>query len=286
MALSDKDIVITPNKGQASDPQVVFSGASASLGPQNITLRVYPNDSGSLSFEGSSGQLFSITNSLTGTIFSVNDVSGIPSIEVLDSGLVKIGQYTGNVLIGTGTDNAVDKLQVTGSIAIDNLRLDGNTISSIDTNGNIVLAPNGTGRTNVTNLTTTSPRIVTGINDTNGNELFLLTATASAVNELTIANAATGNAPVISATGGDTNVGITLTPKGTGVVTVSSALTISGTTKAAGQFYAGTTAPDGTSRLNFDGYFYATRFYGDGSNLTGLNVSATGNAIAMALILS
>jgi hypothetical protein len=38
------------------------------------------------------------------------------------------------------------------------------------------------------------------------------------VNELTLANAATGGAPVLSATGGDTNIGIGLTPKGTGGV--------------------------------------------------------------------
>lgn len=65
----------------------------------------------------------------------------------------------------------------------------------------------------------TSPRVVTQINDTNGNELLKVTATASAVNELTLANAATGANPVLSATGGDTNIGITLTAKGTsGVV--------------------------------------------------------------------
>ena len=101
---------------------------------------------------------------------------------------------------------------------VDNLRLDGNTISSTNTNGNIELTPNGSGRTTVTNLTTTSPRIVTSINDTNGNEVFGITATGSAVNELTVANAATGNNPAISATGSDTNIGITLTPKGTGGV--------------------------------------------------------------------
>jgi hypothetical protein len=66
--------------------------------------------------------------------------------------------------------------------------------------------------------TLTSPRIGTQISDTNGNELLKLTATASAVNELTLANAATGGAPVLSATGGDTNIGIALTPKGTGGV--------------------------------------------------------------------
>lgn len=33
----------------------------------------------------------------------------------------------------------------TGSASVDNIKLDGNTISSTDTNGNIVLSPNGTG---------------------------------------------------------------------------------------------------------------------------------------------
>ena len=60
--------------------------------------------------------------------------------------------------------------------------------------------------------------LVGDVVDTNGNELLKLTATASAVNELTLANAATGGAPVLSATGGDTNINIALTPKGTGGV--------------------------------------------------------------------
>ena len=118
MSNSDKDLIITPNRGSSSaDPKIVFSGASSTLGPQNITLQVYPTNSGTLSFEGSAGQLFSITNSLSGTIFSVNDVSGIPSIEVIDTGLVKLAQYGGNVLIGTGTDEGA-KLVVNGGVAM------------------------------------------------------------------------------------------------------------------------------------------------------------------------
>jgi hypothetical protein len=38
-----------------------------------------------------------------------------------------------------------DVLSLTGQFNVDNLRLDGNTISSTDANGNIVLAPNGSG---------------------------------------------------------------------------------------------------------------------------------------------
>ena len=70
----------------------------------------------------------------------------------------------------------------------------------------------------LTNKTLTSPK-VKQINDTNGNEEIILTATASAVNELTIANAATGNNPNITASGDDTNIGVNFTPKGIGAVT-------------------------------------------------------------------
>lgn len=115
MALSDKNILITPNRSQTADPKIEFVGASSTLGPQTITLRVYPTSSGTISLEGSAGQLFSVTNTLTGTIYSVNDVSGIPSIEVLDTGLVKFAQYSGNVLVGTGIDDG-SKLQVRGNL--------------------------------------------------------------------------------------------------------------------------------------------------------------------------
>ena len=117
MANSAKNIVITPNIGSSTaDPKIVFSGADASTAAQNITLQIYPTANGTLSFEGSAGQLFSVTNTLTGSIFSVNDVSGIPSIEVIDTGVVKLAQYSGDVLLGSGTDDGVNKLQVNGSV--------------------------------------------------------------------------------------------------------------------------------------------------------------------------
>lgn len=117
MAHSDKNIVITPNIGSTTaNPQIVFSGADASLGPQNITLRTYATNNGTLSFEGSAGQLFSITNSMSGTIFSVNDVSGVPSIEVLDSGLVKLAEYSGFVAYGVSqTLTAAGSTQATAT---------------------------------------------------------------------------------------------------------------------------------------------------------------------------
>ena len=86
-----------------------------------------------------------------------------------------------------------------------------------------------TGTQTLTNKTLTAPKIGTSILDTNGNELLLLTATGSAVNELTLANASTGNGPILSATG-ETNVDINLNPKGTGVLkSATAAVKIAGT---------------------------------------------------------
>jgi hypothetical protein len=87
---------------------------------------------------------------------------------------------------------------------------------------NFTVARTDAGQTFTGVNTFTSPKIITDISDTNGNELIKVTATASAVNEITVANAATGNNPVLSATGSDTNIGITLTPKGTGNTVLTS----------------------------------------------------------------
>ena len=73
---------------------------------------------------------------------------------------------------------------------------------NLDANGNNILIDNGN-----------------FIGDENGLEQIKFATTASAVNELTATNAATGNAPNVSATGDDTNIDLNLTPKGIGRVT-------------------------------------------------------------------
>lgn len=67
------------------------------------------------------------------------------------------------------------------------------------------------------------------IGDSSNNELLSFSTTASAVNQINVANAATGTNPVISAVGNDTNIGITLTPKGTGRTNIGQ-LALDGTT--------------------------------------------------------
>ncbi len=58
------------------------------------------------------------------------------------------------------------------------------------------------------------------ITDSTDNEIAIFERTASAVNEFTITNNATGSNPSIAATGGDTNISVALTPKGNGLVVV------------------------------------------------------------------
>jgi hypothetical protein len=59
-----------------------------------------------------------------------------------------------------------------------------------------------------------------GITDENGNEQIVFQTTASAVNQIDITNAATGNAPSIQATGGDSNIDLKVGPKGTGNIEI------------------------------------------------------------------
>ncbi len=67
--------------------------------------------------------------------------------------------------------------------------------------------------------TITSAKVVTGLRDTNAkNMLDWNPAGASAVNELQVSNATTGNAPDLAAVGTDSNIDMTFTPKGTGQV--------------------------------------------------------------------
>ena len=103
--------------------------------------------------------------------------------------------------------------------------------SPITTSGTLAITYSGTalpvvnGGTGVTTSTGTtnvvlsgSPTIVTPviaqINDANGNAELKFSAIASAVNQVTIENAATGNPVHISATGTDASIGIHLAPKG------------------------------------------------------------------------
>jgi hypothetical protein len=151
MANSDKNIIITPNiSSTTADPTIVFSGANSTLTAQTITAYAYPQANGTVSFQGSAGQLFSITNTLSGTIFSVNDVSGIPSITVEDTGLVNIAQYGGFITYGvnaaltaTGTTQATALLLSRPINNVTTVAASTGVIFPIPTNGMRIIVRNG-----------------------------------------------------------------------------------------------------------------------------------------------
>lgn len=118
----------------------------------------------------------------------------------------------------------------------------------------------------------TSPRVITAINDTNNNELIRVTATASAVNDITVANAATAGSPSISATGDDAAVGLGVATKSTGNFTVTTnsipRITVAG---ADANLYLG----DGVTSASPDTYVINATG-GSGTDIAGANLDLAG----------
>jgi len=126
---------------------------------------------------------------------------------------------------GTGVATAL-KIS-TLSASVDNIRLDGNTISTLDTNGNLVLAPNGTGSVTASKVAITGGTI-TGITNlvATGGTISGVTFTGSftgltLIESTTLATSAAAagcnlSGSTLAADGTDTNININITPKGTG----------------------------------------------------------------------
>jgi hypothetical protein len=126
------------------------------------------------------------------------------------------------------------------------------------------------------NLDTNAKNIIIdstyGIIDENANEQIKFTTTASATNEITIANAAAGSSPVISATGGDTNVGLTLTPKGD-----LGRITLNGESKIFGVFENAFITTTFQTTLNYDVLSQAV-FYANVVDTSNFTVNLRGNS--------
>jgi len=163
---------------------------------------------------------------LTGTIPIVNGGTGQTTANLAFNALAP--SQTGNsgkylTTDGTDTSWSVNPLGTVTSITAGT----GLTGGTITTSGTIAIDSTVvtlTGTQTLTNKTLTTP-IIGQINDANGNAELKFSAIASAVNQVTIENSATGNPVHISATGTDTNIGIHLAPKGTsGYVNVQGGL--------------------------------------------------------------
>lgn len=120
--------------------------------------------------------------------------------------------------------NANESVEMTTHHAYDvnKVRIDENeTISGVKTfSGNAnVFSGNNNSFTGTGNSFSNAVKMP-GINDSNGNEVLETPATSSAVNQLRLANSATGNPVILSARGDDTNISVEIQGKGTGVLTI------------------------------------------------------------------
>lgn len=130
---------------------------------------------------------------------------------------------SGVIILTDGTDLTKQiKLDLSGATTLKIL-----TLISSHTDNRSITYPDATttliGKTEtatVSGKTYTAPKILDGdgIVDDNGNEILKIAKTTSAVNEITIKNAATLNDVQIQATGGDTDVSAILVPKGAGMI--------------------------------------------------------------------
>ena len=89
-----KDILIVPGSSN-----IHFSGSAVN------DIKLETLDSGSVAFTSNSGSLFTITNSFTGSLFSVGDVSGVPILDVNSDDTVTLGQFSSPIKVLTNASS-------------------------------------------------------------------------------------------------------------------------------------------------------------------------------------
>ena len=105
MANSDKDILITPNRGQSDDPKIEFTGATVGSS-STITMVALAKTSheGVLDISGADGDtIVSFSEDNTGSLLSISDDFGTKRFEVNDTGVVDTSANSGALGLPVGT---------------------------------------------------------------------------------------------------------------------------------------------------------------------------------------
>jgi len=210
---------------------------------------------------------------------------------------------TSPISVATGTTTPVISLSTvpvanggTGTITGSITGTDALTFTAGGTNQNITLTPSGTGYTllggnvGIGNATPAYKLDVTGDVNISGNFMVKGTPIGGTGSLTSVAagngmdfTTITGSGTVTMGTPGSLTSSTTNSVSGTTHThAITSQLPSSATeglmlqsgTKTEGGFYGGdANLPSGTTRTSYDGYFYATKFYGDGSELTDVTAS-------------
>ena len=210
----------------------------------NSTRQLQFGDSGTYIHQSADGVLDLVSDTeieINATTIDINgdvEISGDLTVSGDD---ITMGTNTaGNLLIADGTNfNSV----AAGSLSEISTVANDDVLIAVDTSGGglkkltrstlVAGLATSSGLSNVVedttpqlggNLDTNSNNILIDdahfIADENGNEQIIFQTTSSAVNQFDVTNAATSNAPKLSATGGDSNIDLELEAKGTGHVTI------------------------------------------------------------------
>jgi len=167
-----KDILITP-----ADGTLVFSGSASSLSSSFISdasgsLTLYLEKTGNQSFgiegsgstllkvDGTQGRLFSITDEVSGSIFSANTIAGLSVIEAFSDNEVRFGPYSSPVIVDS-SGNISGSATSTGSfgrVEATTLTINGNVTFSnnLDVQGSFKLNQSSVTATTTTTLDLTS----------------------------------------------------------------------------------------------------------------------------------
>ena len=197
----------------------------------NTTLDEIKETFGYITVDMTADRTLTIPNGSTGTYdgraFIIECTGTLGGTRVLDIAL-QAGDPAANIekpfIIFDNTTHSGDTLTFKATGATGFALTEGSTYLCYHNGTDIINTGLGagdvtlTGTQTLTNKTLTSPKIGTSILDTGGNELFILTATGSAVNEITYNNAVALSNPTFTATGGSTDIGINFVPKGAGQI--------------------------------------------------------------------
>ena len=157
----DSDII---KLGAGTDMQLYHDGSNSYIANATGALKLATETSGIAVTIGHTTSETTIADnaSVTGDL----GVSGATTVAAITaSGTATLN---GNVVLGNGgsdTQTTTGTTTHTGQYNIDNLRLDGNAITSTDTNGNITVSPNGSGTVDVGSSRITSVTDPTGAQD-------------------------------------------------------------------------------------------------------------------------